>query len=212
MHAPRQPGGDGVGKRDRTAAGAAERLLLYTVGGERYASPLDDLREVINTPWPRADALIVHDHEIVTCPLGGLLGLPDDALPAPDGSGAESTMRPALVVAARSSDDDDQPERWVGFLADTVHGMLRSDRVLRVPEGVSRLPDGSLFGAIVLEREKTHGASSQKDDGGPELQPDESEGADGADRTSDEDGEKEVDVVLLLDLTRLAGVVSAEGV
>ena len=187
-----------------TVANTVERLLLYTVGGEQYATPLDDLREVLDAPWPSADGAppVFHGRAVELHPLNDLLDAPEDRPTSPSGRPAVGQgTRPMLVVRIEEPGVPSGPTRRVGLLVDRVQGMLRAETVLPVPDGVTRLPDGAIMGAVVLRRGSHEGSGPPADGKGtggranstPAVRPEDAQALPEPCR-----------VVLLLDLRKLA--------
>jgi len=128
-----------ISQADGRRALSGERLLLYTVGGEPYASLLDDLREVIDIPWPHAGGPpVIHGHAVAVRPL-------DRLLVGRRAGGMAADMASLLVV--------ETPAGWVGLLAERVQGMHRGGDILPVPDEITTLPAGSIMGAMILGKQ-----------------------------------------------------------
>ena len=190
-------------------ANTLDRLLLYTVGGERYATPLDDLREVLDTPWRSADGAppVVHGHAVDLHSLSDLLGIPGDThgVSAAGDRATDSQTRPLFVVELEDAAGAEHTSAWVGLVADRVQGMLRADTVVRVPDAVSQLPEGSIMGAVILPG-SSHGKPAPEG-GGTDAR----EHGESMPISDLREGETPVEpgaVVLLLDLRKLAAWVS----
>ncbi len=131
------------------------RLLIYEVGGQSYASPLEDLREVVDIDFAEdvrpAEAgtgrdlrsVRVHRKDVLLAPLEEVLhGEPP----------REALTRPILVVAVGSNS--------VGLVVDQVHGMVPAESVYALPDGMSRFPRGFVKG-LYLRRLESGGSSQQ---------------------------------------------------
>jgi chemotaxis signal transduction protein len=117
---------------------AQERLLLYSVGGQHYASPLDDLREVIELPGGQEEGIPkIRGHRVKVCELSNILGKPRNSV--------TEEMGPLLVVEVGES--------FIGLRAHSVHGMVVPEKVYPLPTNLSSLPQGSIVGAMVMPRE-----------------------------------------------------------
>ena len=191
---------------------AGGRLLLYQVGGEPYVSPLPNLREVMDIPsdeiGPGHPPPVVHGHTVRLYPLNRLLGeLEERRLGRRD-------LCSMLVVETSDSDESpNAPKRWIGLLVESVQGMLITSEVYPVPEGITELPDGTILGALLLEREVrlVSGAAPQ------EVRTDGSEvdrwvneqrtSLEGSDEASSTDRR----IAFVLDLVRLADLVDERG-
>jgi len=117
--------------------GGTIRLLLYRIAGQPLASPLDDLREVVDAPEERIDADEGGEAPaMLVASLGELLDLPgtkDESGPA----------KPLLVV--------DGVAGPIGLQVDAVHGMMATQGIYPIPHTLSTLPPGTIMGATVMD-------------------------------------------------------------
>jgi hypothetical protein len=155
--------------------------MVYTVAGERFASPLTSLREIANNPTEAAKQIIIEGHSVQVRSLAGVLGLSDPSQP-PDGEAV-------LVVAL--------PSMWFGFLVESVQGMLHGAQIHHVSDGLSLLPSHTIIGAVILD------ASTRFTGRGLEHTPAPVSGA----KTRDGDEDADAEIVLVLDLVNLASFV-----
>ncbi len=117
--------------------GGTIRLLLYRIAGQPLASPLDELREVVDAPEQRIDtAEDEQSSDVRVVSLAGLLDLPDVA----DDSGR---AKPLLVVDGGADS--------IGLQVDAVHGMIAAQGIFPVPHTLSSLPPGTIMGATVMD-------------------------------------------------------------
>ena len=112
-------------------------LLLYTVLGELYASPLADLHTVVDLDWASVadvtDTIEVQNHQVRMVTMEHVFG---EAPPLVTGK----ANRPMLVVSVES--------RWVGLVIDDVHGMVETPRITPLPGGLSEFPEELILGAF----------------------------------------------------------------
>ena len=143
-------------------------MLLYEVCGERYASPLSNLREVLDIPTdqPDADGLVVlQGQTVMVVPLGAVLGLEDLPRAAPadrtgallvvevspeEPAGSAGAGLPSQLVRQPGRPSD---RRWVGLRVDGVLGMIRVGAIHTIEGGITALPGGALAGAFLHPRE-----------------------------------------------------------
>ena len=114
-------------------------LLLYTVAGDHFASPLAELREVVDVEWteqgaaPIEDspgAALIRERRVELIAMEEILDLETPRF--------QAGIRPMLVV--------ETPKMWVGLLVDSVHGMVPAEGVRHLPGGLSVFPDELILG------------------------------------------------------------------
>ena len=180
-------------------------LLLYTVAGESYASPLEELREVVDVEWTEKGAVpiedspgaaLVREHSVVLVAFEDVLGVerPDPA----------ARIRPMLVVEASTM--------WIGLLVDSVHGMVPSERISHLPGGISEFPDELIIGMFLHRVEGSARVTAGSVDSGRTVDGWVDEHEESGDIPSAErphDGtDSDAQMILVMDLAVLAEIAS----
>jgi chemotaxis signal transduction protein len=170
---------------------ALERLLLYSVGGQHYASPLDDLREVIELPDGHEEGTPeIRGHRVKVCELSDILGKARNSV---------TETGPLLVVEVGKS--------FIGLRAHSVHGMVNPEKVHPLPTNLSSLPQGSIVGAMVMQREHERSQAEPVERDVPAVEID-------AWETRGDNSPvvgKSYDIIIIIDLKGIAeGIMNAE--
>jgi hypothetical protein len=127
-------------------------VLLYQVGGEPYASPLANVREVLDRAVAGEPA-VFEGQVLNVLSLRDVFGVEQDAE-------CDAGARSLLVVKVPGSDDLDGSDEngtahaggippMVAFAVDAVQGMAVVEAVYGVPEGITGLPERSILGAFL---------------------------------------------------------------